>query len=90
MRKLTVQRIGLRQAHALSTVRARRNEFNTYNLNRKNRSNVKASKDIVGHSFVTGDLSHKLGLPGKSLSIFRSQFGKANFGDNLKEESSIQ
>ena len=45
---------------------------------------------MLGHSFATGDLSQKLDLPGKSLSIFRSQFGKPFGGDHLKEESSIQ
>jgi len=54
VRKLTVQRIGLRQAHALSAVRARRHEFETYNSNRKNRSNANGARNSVGYSFMTG------------------------------------
>ena len=60
VRKLTVQRIGLRQAHALSAVRARRHEFDTYNSNRKNRSNANGARNSVGYSFAAGGISQRL------------------------------
>ena len=60
VRKLTVQRIGLRQAHALSAVRARRHEFETYNNNRKNRSNAHGARNSVGYSFMVGVMPHRL------------------------------
>ena len=55
-RKLTLKRIGMRQGHALSTVRTRKNVFDAFQFKRSNWSNVRGTKGGLG-SLITNSLA---------------------------------
>jgi hypothetical protein len=90
---LTLKRIGLRQSHAISAVKQRKNGFEAFKFNRKNWSNARGQKrqGHHGHIWTTSVIADNslkstqvINAP-NSINIFQSDLN--GFGD---KEPSIQ